>query len=83
VNPDWSANAKATGFAAAAAGALIGAQLGFNATEGLLAVVTTTVGAVAGGNLTLVALDIAWDWQTRNRFAVTAQETLEATTAIG
>jgi pimeloyl-ACP methyl ester carboxylesterase len=83
VNRDWSATTKATGFAAAAAGALIGAQLGFDTTEGLFAVVTTIVGAVAGANLTLVALDIAWDWQVRNRFAVKAEETLEATTAIG
>jgi len=81
VNRDWSARTKATGFAAAAAGALIGAQLGFNATEGLFAVVTTIVAAAAAGNLTLVALDIAWDWQARNRFVVKAKETLEATTA--
>ena len=83
VHRDWSAATKATGFAAAAAGALVGAQLGFNATEGLFAVVTTIVGAVAGGNLTLVALDIAWDSQARSRFAVKADETLEATAAIG
>jgi hypothetical protein len=31
----------------------------------------------------VVALDIAWDSQARNRFAVTAEETLEPTTAIG
>ena len=83
VNPDWSATTKASGFAAAAAGALVGAQLGFNATEGLLAVVTTIAGAVAGANLTLVALDVAWDSQARNRFAVKTKETLEATTASG
>jgi pimeloyl-ACP methyl ester carboxylesterase len=83
VNRDWSTRTKVTGFAAAAAGALIGAQLGFNATEGLFAVVTTIVGAAAGGNLTLVVLDIAWDWQVRNRFAVKAKENLEATTATG
>jgi len=71
VNRDWSARTKITGFAAVAAGALIGARLGFNATEGLFAVVTTIVGAAAGGNLTLLALDIAWDWQARDRFAST------------
>jgi pimeloyl-ACP methyl ester carboxylesterase len=84
VNRDWSARTKVTGFAAAVAGALIGARLGFNATEGLVAVVTTIVGAVAGANLTVVALDIAWDWQVRDRFAETnAKETLEARTSTG
>jgi pimeloyl-ACP methyl ester carboxylesterase len=84
LNPDWSAMTRATGFAAAATGALIGARLGFNATEGLFAVVTTIVGAAAGGNLTLVALDIAWDWQLRDRFsATTAKETLEARPSTG
>lgn len=84
VNRDWSGWTKITGLAAAAAGALIGAQLGFNATEGLLAVITTIVGAAAGGNLTLVALDIAWDLQVRDRFARTnAKETLEARPSTG
>jgi pimeloyl-ACP methyl ester carboxylesterase len=74
VNRDWSARTKITGFAAAAAGALVGARLGFNATEGLLAVITTIVGAAAGGNLTLLALDIAWDWQVRDRFAASDEK---------
>ncbi len=79
VNRDWSARTKITGFAAVAGGALIGARLGFNATEGLFAVVTTIVGAAAGGNLTLLALDIAWDQQVRDRFASTnAKDTVEA-----
>ena len=41
------------------AGALIGAWLGFQAGTGLLAVVTTIVGAAVGANLTLLVLDIA------------------------
>ena len=45
------------------AGALVGAWLGFNATDGLLALITTIVGAAVGANLTLLALDIAWDRQ--------------------
>ena len=69
VSRDWSAQTKATGFAAAVGGALVGAWLGFNATEGLLALITTIVGAAVGGNVTLLALDIAWDWQVRDRFA--------------
>ena len=83
VNRDWSARTKITGFVAAAAGALIGARMGFNATEGLFAVVTTILGAAAGGNLTLLALDIAWDVQARNRYASTEPETLEALTTGG
>ncbi|MGH3141885.1 MAG: alpha/beta hydrolase, partial [Gaiellales bacterium] len=83
VNPDWSARTKVTGFATALTGALVGARLGFNATEGLLAVITTIVGAAVGANLTVLALDIAWDWLVRDRFAARAKETLEATTATG
>ena len=78
VNGDWSARTKITGFVAAAAGALIGARMGFHATEGLFAVVTTILGAAAGGNVTLLALDSAWDWQARDRFAVEARDPLEA-----
>ena len=59
VNRDWPAGTKATGFAAALAGALIGAWLGFHATTGLLALITAIVGATAGANLTLILLDIA------------------------
>ena len=79
VDGDWSSRTKITGVAAAVIGALVGAQLGFNATEGLVAVLTTTVGAAAGGNLALVALDIAWDWQGRDRFApARADDVVEA-----
>jgi len=83
VSRDWSAQTKATGFAAAVGGALVGAWLGFNATEGLLALITTIVGAAVGGNVTLLALDIAWDWQVRDRFAANPKETLEARPSTG
>jgi hypothetical protein len=84
VNRDWSAKTKATGFAAAAAGALVGAWLGFNATEDIVALLTAIVGAAAGGNLLLLALDIAWDRQARDRFAAAnAKETLEASPSGG
>jgi hypothetical protein len=84
VNSDWSAKTKTTGFAAAAAGALVGAWLGFNATTDLLALVTAIFGAVVGGNLTLLALDIAWDRQAHDRFAATnVSETLEVRPSIG
>jgi RND superfamily putative drug exporter len=62
VNRDRSAWARTIGFWAAAAGALAGAWLGFHASTGLLAVVTTIVGATAGANLVVLVLDI---WGTR------------------
>ena len=84
VNRDWSARSKATGFAAALGGALVGAWLGFNATEGLAAVLTTIAGATAAANLLLVALDMAWDRQARDRFAEAgAKEALEARPSVG
>ena len=83
-NRDWSARAKAIGFAAAASGALVGAWLGFNVTSagfGLLAPLFAILGAVVGANLTVLALDVAWDLQARDRFAV--EETLEAQPSTG
>ncbi|HEU4451011.1 MAG TPA: alpha/beta fold hydrolase [Gaiellaceae bacterium] len=84
VNRDWSATTKTTGFTAAAGGALVGAWLGFNATEGLAALLTSIVGAAVGGNLVLLALDVAWDRQARDRFvkSITA-ETSEARPSTG
>jgi pimeloyl-ACP methyl ester carboxylesterase len=49
------------GLAGAMAGAFIGAWLGFNAAEGLVAVFTTLIGAAIIANLALIALDVAWD----------------------
>jgi hypothetical protein len=62
---------------------VVGTWLGFNATEGLVALLTTIVGAVAGANLLLLALDIAWDRQARDRFAARATQTLEARPSAG
>ena len=45
VHPDWSVQTKATGFATAVSGALVGAWLGFNVLEGFLALLTAMVGA--------------------------------------
>jgi pimeloyl-ACP methyl ester carboxylesterase len=83
VNRAWDAQTKITGFAAGLGGALIAAWLGFHATEGLLALVTAIAGAAAGGNLALLALDIAWDRQLRDRFPANASETLRAQPATG
>jgi len=84
VNRDWSARTKAAGFAATAGGALLGAWLGFNAIEGVAAVLTTIVGATAAANLLLITLDMAWNRQARDRFAEAgAKETLEARSSVG
>jgi hypothetical protein len=84
VNRNWSAKTRTTGFAAAAAGALVGAWFGFNVTEGLVAVLTTIAGAAVGANLTLLGLDIAWDRRARDRLAeTTARGTLDARPSTG
>jgi hypothetical protein len=58
VHRDWSAESKGLGLAAAVTGALVGAWLGFQATAGFMALVTAILGAVAGGNLVLILLDM-------------------------
>ena len=66
VHRDWSARSKRVGLAAAAAGGLAGAWLGFHATDGLLAVLTAIVGTLVGANLTLILLDMSRARFTRN-----------------
>jgi pimeloyl-ACP methyl ester carboxylesterase len=84
VNPEWATNIKATGFAAAVGGALVGSWLGFNAIGGLFALVTAVVGAAVVANLILLALDIAWDRQVRDRFpAPSVKEALQARPSTG
>ena len=55
---DWDRATKSLGLLAAIAGALLGGWLGFTAVSGLFAVVTTTIGAAAGGNLALIAVSL-------------------------
>jgi hypothetical protein len=84
VNRAWTARTKAIGLAAAVAGALVGGWLGFGVTEDMVAVFTTIAGAALGGNLALLALDIAWDRQAHDRFAETgAVEALQARPTTG
>jgi hypothetical protein len=52
--------------------ALIGAWIGFTSTAGLLALITTIIGAAIGANLALIVLDIRWDRSARDRSSVTA-----------
>jgi uncharacterized membrane protein YdfJ with MMPL/SSD domain/pimeloyl-ACP methyl ester carboxylesterase len=81
VNRELSSRASTVGFLAATASALVGAWLGFHATTGLMAVITTIVGAAVGANLTLLAVDISWGRHVRDRSAV--RETLEARPLTG
>jgi divalent metal cation (Fe/Co/Zn/Cd) transporter len=43
------------------AAGLVGAWLGFHSIQGLAALLTSIAAAAVGGNLILLALDIAWD----------------------
>jgi pimeloyl-ACP methyl ester carboxylesterase len=58
VDWDWAKDARRWGFLAAAGGALLGAWLGFNATTGLLALITSILGAAAAANLALLVYDV-------------------------
>jgi pimeloyl-ACP methyl ester carboxylesterase len=69
VHRDWSARSKRVGIAAVTAAALGGAWLGFQATDGPLALLTTNVGALASANLALLVLDMSRARSTRNQSA--------------
>jgi len=75
---DWSATTRRIGLAASVGGAVFGGWLGYNAAGGLVSAVTAIVGAVAGANLTLIALDIWRDRQARDRFADTSAKAAPA-----
>ena len=52
---------RAKGIGAAGVGAVVGATLGFHVTSGLMAVITTIIGAAVVSNLSLLMLDIWTD----------------------
>jgi hypothetical protein len=66
-------SATTIGFVASVAGALVGAWLGFHATGGFLALVTTIVGAAVGANLLVLALDVTWDRSATRRPRLTSE----------
>lgn len=72
VQPDWLASRRTIGFWAALGGGLLGAWIGFTSAPGLLAVITTIVGATIITNLAFIALSIAWDRSPQDRVATTA-----------
>ena len=87
VHQDRSSSNRYLGLAAAVIGAVIGAWFGFSAVPGLIAIVTTIIGATTVGNLALIAFDITTDSgipnpteteiDLREREAVTEAETQE------
>jgi hypothetical protein len=82
VNRDLRAGTRTIGFLSSMATALVGAWLGFHAATGLMAVVTTIVGAAVGANLALLSLDISIGRQVGKRSAG-ARETLEVRPSTG
>ena len=60
---------RVVGLAAAVAGGLVGAWLGFHATADMLALGTAIVAAVAGANLLLILLDLTWERPVGSGFA--------------
>lgn len=65
--------ARTAGFAGAVLGAFAGAWIGFHATAGLIAVLTTIAGAAAGANLILLVLDTARE-RTAREYATTTPQ---------
>jgi pimeloyl-ACP methyl ester carboxylesterase len=64
VHRDWPLRLRRIGLALAAAGALVGAWLGYLAVERPVALGTAVIGAVAGANLALVLLGM---WSSRSQ----------------
>jgi pimeloyl-ACP methyl ester carboxylesterase len=69
VRRDWPSGIKRTGFWGSMAGGLVGAWFGFISATGLLALITSIIGAAVGANLALVALDITRERSSRARAA--------------
>ena len=82
VRRDASASTKTAGFVAALAGSLAGAFLGFHATEGLMALVTTIIGATAGANLLLILLDTTLERPARRGAAVDARPSASSSVTV-
>jgi hypothetical protein len=71
---DWDRATKSLGLLAVTAGALLGGWIGFTATSGLFALVTTTIGAAAAGNLALIAVSLFRERSQRAAMATTPQQ---------
>jgi pimeloyl-ACP methyl ester carboxylesterase len=76
---DWDRATKSLGLLAAIAGAVLGGWLGFTAVSGLFALVTTTIGAAAGGNLALIVVSVVRERSARAAMAPLAVNSATAT----
>jgi pimeloyl-ACP methyl ester carboxylesterase len=79
---DWDRSTKSLGVLAAIAGALLGGWLGFTAVSGLFALVTTTIGAAAGGNLALIAASLVRERSARAAMTPLAGNSATATGSV-
>ena len=70
---------RAKGIGAAGVGAVVGAALGFHVTSGLMAWITTIIGAAVASNLSLLVLDI---WTDRAALAAMATTPPQPTVAM-
>ncbi len=66
VNRDATAETNIAAGPLTAAGALVGAWLRFDASDGILTLITTIIGASVGANLALLTLDIARAYRSRH-----------------
>jgi len=67
VHRDWPAATKRAGFWGSVGGGLAGAWFGFISAPGLLALITSIIGAAVGANLLLIVLDITRNPSDRDR----------------
>jgi hypothetical protein len=72
VRTDTPKAMRAKGIGAAGVGAVVGAALGFHATSGLMALITTIIGAAVVSNLSLLVLDIGTERAARRGTAAPA-----------
>jgi uncharacterized membrane protein (Fun14 family) len=71
VRTDTPKAMRAKGIGAAGVGAMVGAVLGYHATSGLMALITTIIGAAVVSNLCLLVLDIWTERAARAAMATT------------
>ena len=77
VRTDTRKAMRAKGIGAAGVGAVVGATLGFHATSGLIALITTIIAAAVVSNLSLLVLDI-WTERAASRGTAAPAEDLAA-----
>jgi len=77
VRTDTTKAMRAKGIGAAGVGAVVGAEFGFHMSSGLMAVITTIIGAAIVSNLSLLVLDIRTERIASRVAAAPAMDLLE------